>query len=75
MKKKILGLLAVTVLALAAAWNINENNPEIKLGEWSDITLSNIEALARGESGGKWNVYYRPEGDGYNCWSGGSESC
>lgn len=75
MKKKIASILTVIAIATAALWNINENQEQTKLSEWSDIISSNVEALASGESGGTWNVYYRPEGDGYNCWPGGSEKC
>ncbi len=41
-----------------------------------DLTLENVEALANSEtSSGEWIIYYRPEGDGYNCTKGGSEYC
>ncbi len=46
MRKKILGIVVMAVVAVAAAWNINQNENEIKL---SDLALDNVEALASGE--------------------------
>ena len=46
MRKKILGIAVMAVVAVAAAWNINQSENEIKL---SDLALDNVEALARGE--------------------------
>ena len=37
-------------MAVGAAWNVNENKNEVSL---TDLTLSNVEALARGEGGGR----------------------
>jgi hypothetical protein len=50
MKKKILGGIAVFVIAVVAAWNVNLNSQKSDL---SDISLANVEALASGESGGQ----------------------
>ena len=44
MRKKILGIAVMAVVAVAAAWNINQSENEIKL---SDLALDNVEALAR----------------------------
>ncbi len=38
--------MMVAMVAVAAAWNINENNNEVSL---SDLALENVEALASGE--------------------------
>ena len=45
MRKKILGIAVMAVVAVAAAWNINQSENEIKL---SDLALDNVEALASG---------------------------
>jgi len=47
MRKKILGIAVMAVVAVAAAWNINQSENEIKL---SDLALDNVEALASGEA-------------------------
>ena len=41
MRKKILGIAVMAVVAVAAAWNINQSENEIKL---SDLALDNVEA-------------------------------
>lgn len=46
MRKKILGIAVMAVVAVAAAWNINQSENEIKL---SDLALDNVEALASGK--------------------------
>ena len=38
MRKKILGIAVMAVVAVAAAWNINQSENEIKL---SDLALDN----------------------------------
>lgn len=48
MGKKIFGVVAFAAIAVAAGWNYHQNTNEVKL---SDLTLANIEALARDESG------------------------
>ena len=50
MRKKILGIAVMAVVAVAAAWNINQ----IKL---SDLALDNVEALASGEGGSGYCSY------------------
>jgi hypothetical protein len=52
MRKKILGIAVMAVVAVAAAWNINQS--EIKL---SDLALDNVEALASGEGGSGYCSY------------------
>ena len=47
MRKKILGIAVMAVVAVAAAWNINQSENEIKL---SDLALDNVEALASVEA-------------------------
>ena len=66
MRKKILGTdLEVSAVgfvafsplanvAVAAAWNINQSENEIKL---SDLALDNVEALASGEGGSGYCSY------------------
>ena len=61
MRKKILGIAVMAVVAVAAAWNINQSENEIKL---SDLALDNVEALASGEGG-----------SGYCSYSGGFPCC
>lgn len=42
------------------------------------LKLVFVSALVQDEGGYDdlvWERYYRPEGDGYNCTRGGSESC
>ena len=48
MGKKMIGIIAFAAIAVAAGWNYQQNTNEVKL---SDLTLANIEALARDESG------------------------
>lgn len=43
----------MAVVAVAAAWNINQSENEIKL---SDLALDNVEALASGEGGSGYAV-------------------
>lgn len=47
MKKKIFGAVLIAVMALAAGWNFNQSKNEVEL---SDLTLANIDALARRET-------------------------
>ena len=48
MLKKILCGLAVLMIAVVAAWNVNLSS---KGGGLSDISLANVEALAKDEGG------------------------
>lgn len=48
MKKKLLPLAAIAIIAVAAAVGVSKNANEVEL---SDLTLANVEALARGEYG------------------------
>ena len=48
MRKKILGIAVMAVVAVAAAWNINPR---------SDLALDNVEALASGEGGSGYCSY------------------
>ena len=54
MKKKILGGLAVLIIAVAAMWNVNiGSKPNAMM---SDVMLANVEALAQIESGGDGSI-------------------
>lgn len=46
--KKILGFLAVLLIAVMAAWNVNFGSQTKGM---SDLKLANVEALAREENG------------------------
>ena len=46
MKKKLFAITVVAMLTVAAAWNVNIGKSGITL---SEVTLDNVEALARGE--------------------------
>lgn len=48
MEKKIMGLIAVVAVAAVAGYNVYTSHNNVKL---SDLTLANVEALARGEAG------------------------
>ena len=50
MKKRILGLMAIVVIAAVAAWNVymSQSKNEMAL---SDVALENVEALANNEGG------------------------
>ena len=54
MRKKILAIAVMAVVAVAAAWNVNQSENEIKL---SDLALDNVEALASGEGGSGYCSY------------------
>ncbi|MDR3184120.1 MAG: NVEALA domain-containing protein [Prevotellaceae bacterium] len=45
MRKNVLGLIALFVVAIVAAWNVSLNSQNNKL---SGLSLANIEALAEG---------------------------
>lgn len=49
MKKKIFGVALIATMAVAAGWNFNQSKNEVEL---SELALTNVEALANGESGG-----------------------
>ncbi|WP_455627970.1 NVEALA domain-containing protein [Parabacteroides chinchillae] len=53
-KKKIVGLVAVSAITIAGWYFIQ--NSEVKL---SDLTLDNIEALAGGESGSEYHSAFK----------------
>lgn len=75
MKKKIIGLAVMAAIALTISWNVYQDNNKVKL---TDLTLSNVEALAGCELNG-WI------GSGYtvtiysgclcSCRQGGYNSC
>jgi hypothetical protein len=47
MNKKILSLVAVAAIAMAASWNVSQSRTEMAL---SDVALENVEALAEESS-------------------------
>ncbi|MDL2256318.1 NVEALA domain-containing protein [Parabacteroides sp. OttesenSCG-928-G06] len=47
MKNKILGVIMVAAIAVAAGWNVYQNESKIML---SDLALENVDALAGGEN-------------------------
>lgn len=54
MKKKIFGAAIIAAMAVAAGWNFNQSKNETQL---SDLTMANVEALARNESGEKKSCF------------------
>jgi hypothetical protein len=78
MKKKILSIAMVTMVAVAAAWCYSSNNNDVAL---ADLALSNVEALASGELGNGYYGHKQPRIDcigcstGYNCWGSGIITC
>lgn len=48
MKKRILGVIIVAVVAITAGWNFNQSENDVML---SDLALANVDALASGEDG------------------------
>lgn len=62
MKKKLLGGIAVFVMAAVVAINVNLVIP--KQNNLSSLVLANLEALGRNESGG--NSYDYPDGRAYS---------
>ena len=46
MKKRILGLMAIVVIAAVAAWNVYENQSKNEMA-LSDVALENVEALGQ----------------------------
>ena len=65
MKRKIIGGMAVLIIATVAMFNVNIGSKSSKL---SDISLTNVEALAEGDeaggSSGTFTCYSRFN----NCW-------
>lgn len=49
MKKKLLGIMAVTAVVIVAGYNIYVSQNNVNL---SELALSNIEALAESKEGG-----------------------
>lgn len=44
--KKFFGIIAIVAVVAAISWNLSQSQNEIEL---SDLALTNVEALARGE--------------------------
>ena len=51
MKKKLLGMVVVAVVAIVAGYNVYISQNETKL---SDLVLANVEAFAWGRGGSEW---------------------
>lgn len=85
MRKKILGAVLITVVAVATGWNFNQIKNETRL---SDLIMTNVEALANSEgahgAGGIankkcpiWNISYSESWSGttIECSTGGPYKC
>lgn len=74
MRKKVLYAVVIVGLTAAASWNYQQNQNKV---EMSDLTLANIEALARGElpsgtcygTGPGFTDQYCPGGNTICCWA------
>jgi hypothetical protein len=71
MKKKIISVVFVAAIVVAAAWNFGQSKAEVEL---SDFALANVEALASGETivgccpgGGACNFYGLLQINTYPC--------
>jgi hypothetical protein len=69
MKKKIISIVFLVAIAIAAAWGFSQNQDELAL---SDLTLENVEALASCETiaGSCWLSYYT-----WKCCDAGDVGC
>ncbi|MDH6343636.1 hypothetical protein M2480_002378 [Parabacteroides sp. PFB2-12] len=56
MKKKIVSLVMVAAIAVAAGWGIYLNEKDVSM---SDLALANIEALATPEGPESWDKGYK----------------
>ena len=61
MGKKFFGVIAFAAIAVAAGWNYQQNTNEV---EFSDLTIANIEALARNEGEGIFPACQKNKGSG-----------
>ena len=61
MKKRIFGAALLVAIAVATGWNYQQNINEV---EFSELTIANIEALARNESGGIFPACQKNKGSG-----------
>ena len=67
MKKKLLGMVVVAVVAIVAGYNVYISQNETKL---SDLALANVEAFAwGGETGGPYYLRPCPTHAGAECGS------
>lgn len=67
MKKKLFGIIVVTVVAIVAGYNVYLSQNETKL---SDLVLANVEAFAwGGETGGPYYLRPCPTRPGAECGS------
>lgn len=70
MKKKVFSVVAVAILGITAAWNVNKAENEVSL---SNIILDNVEALAACETTAGGSCYWT---NGYErCCHGGNFGC
>lgn len=61
MGKKIIGVISFAAIAVAAGWNYQQNTNEV---DFSDLTIANIEALARNEGEGIFPACQKNKGSG-----------
>lgn len=61
MGKKFFGVITFAAIAAAAGWSYQQNTNEV---EFSDLTIANIEALARNEGGGIFPACQKKKGSG-----------
>jgi hypothetical protein len=81
MKTKIFGFVAIVCIAFAASFVAN--NVSKSSSALSMVAAANVEALAQHVmvektcpyDEAKWRVTKHPDGNGYNCTKGGSETC
>lgn len=64
MKKKILGIVVMTTIALASGWNIYQNDNN---SNFSDLVLGNVEALANEKTNDMCPNGCTANGDGCYC--------
>ena len=72
MKKKIFGVALIAAMAVAAGWNFNQSKNEVNL---TDLTLANVEALARWESQVELQFISGDSGPCMNCPEMGATYC
>jgi hypothetical protein len=75
MIKKISNLIFASAIAFVIGYGVYASRQKVEL---SDLTVDNIEALAKDEveyDKEIWKRYYRTENDGFNCTKGGNETC
>lgn len=73
MKKNILKVAVVAVIALTVGLNVyNSQKEELPL---SDLMMDNVEALAQSEGGEYGTLYSNGQGNRFCCCPGGTKTC